>query len=229
MTLLNSQPPHASASWHPSFEPIRHGIKERFGASPWAYVQYEVDSHTHLVMLGDGSPGSNGYASQSGGQVGLGEEEMSGAAEELIDVINWCDENRHVGPTGKQHGKSHTIDDKHVYKAAVDQLRDTAYDTERAHMVWMRMMHTKWGGHMPSAVVMPTQQEWSKWSLMVPDHRGDPKFYEIRPDAQIVFPTPAEMGAIADPHGIGFQAKRHWSQERRLKHLARKQLDRRRN
>ena len=192
-------------------------------------MQYEVDGHIHMVLLGDGTPGSNGYADSSGNQVGLGEDEMGGAAEELIDQINLCNEDRHGDRKGETHGKTHRIDYTAVYKVAVDQLQNTPYDTERAHTVWLRVMHAKWGGHIPSAVVMPTQEDWTRWSLMVPDHRGDPKFYEIPAESGLALPTPQEMGAVADPHGVGFQAKRKWPAERRLKHLQRKQLQARKN
>ena len=66
-------------------------------------------------------------------------------------------------------------------------MLSTDYDTEFAHQIWLEKMYKKWHGHIPAAVLMPVEEQWT---MMLPDFRGDPNFYKVRKGAMDGFPVP---------------------------------------
>lgn len=170
-------------------------VPERGPNSPFAYVEYETDAgHTHMVMVGDGK--YNAITE------GASYEDL---AIDLAEQVENCDEDRHDG-----HGRTHgTEEPKQAFAAALEQLLTKQYDNEWASREWRVKMYKKWGGHIPGMVLMPNESDSRKWEMMVPDHRGDPHFYEVPtgklndmvPDPQEVGAKPAEIGWKVDQRG----------------------------
>ena len=170
--------------YHPSFVPLISRIKERGYKSPYAYVSFEtLEGHAHHVPIGNGVDNLI--------EMGDSIEDVAGF---LVDVLAVCNENRHNG-----HGRTHdTSQFKKAYASAVTQLLSTDFDTEYAHQVWLEKMYKKWGGHIPAAVLMPLEEQWR---LMIPDFRGDAKFYNIKDGAMDGLPMPNEDNSVPAPIG----------------------------
>lgn len=204
-----SMVPDYSAFFHPSFRPLLNKFPERGKYSPWAYIEWETwEGHSHIVMVGDGKEN----ALRVGGSI----EDM---AEELVEVMQICNPDRHKG-----HGRKHDSDQfKHAYKSGIEQLLERRYDAERMHAVWLQQMYAKWGGNIPAAVVMPSNEDFDQWQVLVPDHRGDPQFKKVRQEVAL------ELGQLAPPTKELTKAPLGWYRrprrdEARLRNLMRKGL-----
>lgn len=165
-------------------------VPERGALSPFAYVEYETEDgqHTHLVLVGDGKHN----AITDGGS-------FEDLAIDLAEQVERCGEERHDG-----HGRTHGPDEpKKAFSAAIGQLLTKDYDNEWAAQDWRIKRHKQWGNrHMPAAVLMPNEEDARKWELMVPDHEGEPHFYEVpRHRVQDMMPDPQEKGAKPDELG----------------------------
>lgn len=214
----------ATGNYHPSFQPIADQIKERGFHSPYAYVEYwpETWSHGHMVPAGDGEISSVDYLAQTENLDVEGALEAIG--EELAKAVAMCNLRRH-----KAHGRAHPEQDQEkAYRVAISQLVTKEFDIEWTYLDWRIRMYKKWGGHMPAAVVMPTNTEASRWQMMIPDSEGDPTFRGVRSDfAPNVLP-PAEVRAVEHPL-MGFTMPRRWTAERRLKFIMEQQAKERSN
>ena len=170
--------------YHPSFVPLIARINERGYRSPYAYLSFETDEgHIHHLPIGNGVDNLI--------QMGDSIEDVAGY---FIDVLSACNENKHKG-----HGKTHdTSQFKRAYSSVITQLLSTDYDTEYAHQIWLEKMYKKWGGHIPAAVLMPLEEQWK---LMVPDFRGDAKFYDVRDGAVDELPMPDSNNSVPAPVG----------------------------
>jgi hypothetical protein len=204
---MNKQPLYGAASnnFHPSFVPLLKDIPETGYLSAWAYVEYWIGDHGHMHLVGDGE----------GNDIADGTETLEGAAEELASDVYACGD--------QEHGKGQHHDVAHIepaFKAALHQLQTKEYDRERAHQVWLQQMHRKWGGHMPAAVLIPTPEDVAKWQLLIPDHRGDPLFYDAGRNA-IEVPTPQALGARFDADKGLWHVGTPWSPGRRMEALTR--------
>jgi hypothetical protein len=187
-------------NWHPSVAKFVNGMPDRGPMSPWAYVEYEVDNHTHLVPMGDGV-----------GAALLGIEE---GADDLAEAVMRCGEDRHDG-----HGRQHPSDaPEKAYRAAISQLMTKEYDREHWHEEWLKAMHKKWGGHIPGAVFLPNEENPSEWSLMAPDEKGDPVFFEVPKGAVDDMMRPPDKSNSVKAE-FGWQTKRRWPAQRRLRHI----------
>jgi|TARA_Y100000296_G_C5175764_1_gene259962 hypothetical protein len=149
--------------FHPSFLPLLERIEETKMYSKYAFVEWETwEGHSHMILVGDGQVNS----------IALGAT-MEDMGLDLINAMQICNPDRH-----KDHGKSHNpAQFSDAFKAAMNQLMTMPFDAMYAHQVWLEAMHKKWGGHIPAAVLMPIDEQWS---MIVPDHKGDPHTYEVR-------------------------------------------------
>jgi hypothetical protein len=173
--------------------------------SAWAHIEYEVDGHNHLVMVGDGREN----AIVVGGDV-------EGVVEELVQIIEDCDEYKHIDQHGKPHGKKHNIDGGEVSKAAFEQLFTTDFDTEHHEQVWLQMMFKKWRGHIPAVVIVPKEENPEEFELLIPGVDGTPYRVPIRDhlmDGVLPPPTPETANKQL---GYGYKAVARESQDRKL-------------
>ena len=192
-------------NWHPSFAPLRRNINERGMYSVWAHVDYEVDGHTHVVMVGDGREN----ALVVGGSV----EEV---VEELVQVIEECDENKHIDQHGNPHGIKHNADGGEVSKAAFEQLFTTEYDTEHHEQKWLQMMHKAWGGHIPAAVIVPKEENPEEFELLIPDVEGNARRVPIRDhllDGSLPPPSPETANKQL---GYGYKSVARESEDKKM-------------
>lgn len=159
--------------YHPSFIPLKHKINERGYKSPYAYISYETEEgHTHHLPIGNGIDNL----------ITMGDS-LEDIAGYFVDVLAACNENKHDG-----RGRNHNTDQfKKAYNSAIEQLLSTDYDTEFAHQIWLEKMYKKWHGHIPAAVLMPVEEQWT---MMLPDFKGDPHFYKVRKGAMDGVPVP---------------------------------------
>jgi hypothetical protein len=149
---------------------------------------------------------------------------MGVIGEELAAAVAMCDPRRH-----KSHGRTHPEEDQEkAFRAAMRQLVTKEYDIEWIYLDWRIRMYKKWGGHMPAAVITPTDSEANRWQMMMPDAEGDPTFREVRSDFAPDLPTPAEVNAVEHPL-MGFTLPPRWTAKRRLKFIAEQQVKERRN
>lgn len=181
--------------YHPSFLPLVQGVRERGPYSPHAYIQYTLNSdwdpkrdkfneHTHMVKLG--------YSDQN---FLVNKHSVEDAAEELVDVISSCPSN-------------HVFEEREVAESAIYQLNYKDFDRERAHAVWLQAMYAKWGGHIPAAVILPTEAEFKEWQVIVPDHRGDLQFAKVRNGfLENMVPPPTDRNSERAPGGLGYYHK----------------------
>jgi|TARA_Y100000034_G_scaffold136821_1_gene216083 hypothetical protein len=195
----------ASNKFHPSFIPLLAGIDETGYLSPWAYVEYWIGGHGHMHLVGDGE----------GNDIQDGLDTVEGAADELASDVYHCGSQKHG--KGQHHDVAHI---ELAYKAAIHQLFNTEYDRERAHQVWLQQMYQKWGGNMPAALLIPKAEDVANWQMMMPDHRGDPLFYDAGKHT-IEAPTPQDMGAKFDASRGLWHVGRPWSPQRRMEALTR--------
>jgi hypothetical protein len=197
------------SEFHPSFQVLLDRIPERGMYSRYAYVEWwpRHEPHGHTVMLGDGKTNSL----LEGGS-------LEEAAEELVEAIERCNSDRHRG-----HGRTHTFSPNDVFPAALEQLQTSWYDREWVYHRWLQWMHEKWGGHMPAAVILPTEGEWK---MLVPDEMGDPIQHNIRPEVvkQLGEVIPMPDSSNSEEAEFGSRTKKRWSPERRLRHLRKKGL-----
>ena len=197
-------------NWHPSFQPLVNRVQERGMYSPHAYVSYEVDGHRHQVMLGDGR-GYNDF--RDGGSI----EE---ATEELIENVEKCTEDRHFDKDGVPHGKKHNVDGSEVHKVAMEQLLTTEYDREFTENKWKQQMHKVWGGHIPAAVMVPREDDPTKWEMLIPDVEGNARKVPIRDglmDSTLPEPTPETANKQI---GYGYKAVERESGDKKLARIA---------
>jgi hypothetical protein len=189
--------------YHPSFKPLLDRIPERGQYSPWAVVEWETwEGHTHMVMVGDGKDS----AIRLGGSI-------EDQAEELVEAMQMCSPDRHKG-----HGQYHNSDQfRDAYKSAIDQLLSRRYDAERIHAIWLQQMYKKWGGHIPAAVILPTNETISEWQVMIPDHRGDAHFYDVRDGVNTALNEAAGDPGNVTKAPIGYYRRPTWSPDRRMK------------
>jgi len=184
---------HYGNFYHPSFLPLLDRIPERGMYSPYLHVTsgpyYDEhgNSHDHLFMAGDGTPGGNILL--CGGSI----EEVG---EGLADAVRICHRDRHKGK-----GFEHTNDDViEAYRTAIEQTQARRPDQEHAFMVWKQYVYKKWGGHMPALLMLPTEDEWK---LMIPDEHGDPVFHDMDQSAVEGVPE-LVVGENAEEAEIGY-------------------------
>jgi len=188
-------------AYHPSFVPLLDAIPERGLLSPWAYVEHWVGDMAHQHLVGDGLEND----------IAVGWTSLEGVADTLADSVLKCSNERHQAP-------HHPEEAEKAYKSALDQLTQGWFDRERVFQVWLRQMYNKWGGHMPAAVIIPTGTEVTRWQLMMPDHRGDPLFYDVG-NHTIEAPTPQDMKARYDADRGLWHVHKPWSPDRRMASL----------
>lgn len=179
-----------------------------------AYAEYECRAvwderrelwrqHAHMVPA----------VSEYGALLGLEE-----VADLLADAVARCSETRHEG-----HGYTHGDDEAQAaFSAAVQQLLTRDFDGEARELERKIRMHKKWGGPVPAAVLMPYQGNDGRMTLFVTDRNGNPVPYQVSKEVAEMMPPPAETGAVPDASGVGYQARRHWSAKRRLRHELRR-------
>lgn len=196
-------------NYHPSFAPLRRNINERGMYSVWAHIEYEVDGHTHVNMIGDGK--ENAIA--LGGSVEM-------VVEELVQIIEDCDENKHVDNKGVSHGKKHNIDGGEVSKQAFEQLFTTEFDTEHWEQKWLQQMYKVWGGHIPAAVIVPKEENPEEWEMLIPDVQGGAIRVDIRDHLlDGTLPTPTSETANKQL-GYGWKGVAAESQDKKLSRIA---------
>lgn len=170
---------------------------ERGPKSPYAYAEYfpEGSTHAHITLLG-------------------GVLEVEEAATLLADAIRVCDEDRHIDRKGKGHGQTHPSGSpEEAFTAAVEQLYIRKYDYEWWELVVKIMRAKRWGGQPPAAVIMPTENDLSKASLLMEAASGQITIRDIAPNGL--------MDSLAPPAGtkkaeFGWEVPRKWSPKRRL-------------
>lgn len=138
-------------------------------------------------------------------------------AEELAEAVRICSPDRHDG-----HGEDHSTEDtKNAFQAGVTQLLTIDYAAEWSEVQRQMRRFKKWGGHAPEAVIFPDQDE--NWQLMVTDSEGNPYIHGLRKEAvEEVLAPPSSLGLARDSNGIGWQTKRRWPAQRRLRYLHKK-------
>ena len=175
------------------------------GQLPLGVLKYEVrPGHSHHLVVD---------CSELSGEV------MEDYACELAESVAACEEGRHVDAKGVSHAFGHTVEDERkAYKAAIEQL---LYDDLPGEVEELRRKvaaHKRWGGQVPAAVVMPTQD--GQWHAIVPDQTGTPWVYDVRKGIfEDIVPTPAQAGAVPDKQGIGYLRRPKWSPARKLRSL----------
>tara|TARA_R100001086_G_scaffold187542_1_gene105614 strand:- start:345 stop:941 length:597 start_codon:yes stop_codon:yes gene_type:complete len=188
-------------AYHPSFVPLLDQIPERGFLSPWAYIEHWIGDMSHMHLVGDGLDND----------IAIGAMSLEGGANILAESVLKCKNERHQAPHDPGEAEK-------AYKSAVYQLLNGWFDRERIFQVWLRTMSQKWGGHMPAAAIIPTGAEVSRWQLMVPDHRGDPLFYDAGKHT-IEAPTPQDMKAKYDADRGLWHVNKPWSPTRRMESL----------
>tara|TARA_Y100000310_G_scaffold276043_1_gene292924 strand:+ start:9860 stop:10468 length:609 start_codon:yes stop_codon:yes gene_type:complete len=172
---------------------------ERGAKSPYASVEYEVTpGHIHHV------PMSNGVDY-------LGIEE---GAELLGEAILACNEDRHNG-----HGRKHAQGDADAaYKSAIEQLLTRRYDQEWVDLQQKIRAYKRWGGHPPTAVMMPTQDDVKRWQMLVTTLEGTPHLVGIKEsfsaDMNELMEPPDSSNSVKAP--IGHYRNPKWSLNRRI-------------
>ena len=127
-------------------------------AHPYTHVNYEVDDHTHTVAT-----------------IGCDYDNVESVAEELVEAVLRCDEDRHDG-----HGIKHDVDEEAIYKDAIFQLNTRDYFEE--YLVLQRKIehYQMWGGQPPAVVFLPDPEDIEQWVMMVTHPiTGLPKTYEV--------------------------------------------------
>lgn len=197
------------SEFHPAFQKLIDRIPERGMYSPYAYVSWwpEGEDHAHHVPCGDGV--ENAFR-----DVGASLED---AGEELCSAVERCNPDRHKG-----HGRKHEVSYKDVFSHALEQLQTSWYDREHVYKRWQQWTHKKWGGHMPAAVMMPTEGEWK---MIVPNEMAEPIMRDIHPavakELAEIIPMPTDENSL--PAELGRHTKPRWSTKRKLRHLRKKQ------
>lgn len=195
----------AVASYHPSFRPFLDRIQERGMYSPHAYVTYQFETHGHTVMLGDGQ--DYNVLADGGG--------IEEAGEELVEAVARCNPDQHSGH-GRTHGEEHF---EWTFKAAVRQLATIEYDKQHVHARWLEKMYKIWGGHIPSVVIIPNENDMREWNVLIPDHLGGANIYPANTSAlKDVIPSPGDVEGIKKAE-FGWKTPPRRSLRRRLKRL----------
>jgi hypothetical protein len=207
-----------TGNYHPSFAPLRKNINEHGMYSVWAHIEYEVNGHNHVVMVGDGK--ENAIA------VGASVEEV---VEELVTIIEDCDEYKHIDDKGVAHGRKHNIDGGAVSKVAFEQLFTTEFDTEHWEQKWLQQMYKVWGGNIPAVVIVPKEENPEEMEMILPDVRGGAIRVDIRDhllDGTIPAPAPETANKQL---GYGWKSVARESQDRKLARVVYEDAQRRSN
>lgn len=183
-------------------------MRERGAKSPYAYIEHYIGDHGHMVPMGNAQAG-----------IVLDMEE---GCTLLADAILACSPDKHNG-----HGQTHTQEDaERGFRAGLHQLLTRNFDQEWIDLQMKITAFKRWGGHPPKGVLMPSEDDKKKWSLLVTTQQGDPYMYDVKPsvgrDFSDIIPPPDDSNSVKAP--LGWYTKRRWSADRRLKHLARKGL-----
>ncbi len=174
-------------------------------ATPHAYIEYWPKEHpgvAHFVPMGDG-------------RVCVLETEE--AATLLAESMEKCTPFSH-GNKGAFHSKEE-IDN--AFKDAIDQINNKDFEAEWVELERRIAVSKKWGGTPPDAMIMPKHGDPGSLEVMVPDRAGNPTFVDVRKN-KFDMPDPREVGAEPNKLGVGWDTKRRWSGNRRLKYLAKR-------
>ena len=174
-------------------------------ATPHAYIEYWPKEHpgvAHFVPMGDG-------------RVCVLETEE--AATLLAESMEKCTPFSH-GNKGAFHSKEE-IDN--AFKDAIDQINNKDFEAEWVELERRIAVSKKWGGTPPDAMIMPKHGDTGSLEVMVPDRAGNPTFVDVRKN-KFDMPDPREVGAEPNKVGVGWDTKRRWSGNRRLKYLAKR-------
>ena len=198
-----------TGNFHPAIAAEIDKIQERGPYSPWAYVQYEVDGHNHIVQLGDGRGGYNVIADG---------EDMETIADELADAVNICSDSRHFDQHGKPHGKKHDVDEQTVAQAALHQLWTVDFDREIAELHWLMATYRKWGNkNVPAAVITPTE-DGRDWHMVRPTLEGGAEIVPLRKGVMDDMPPP-EPSTANKQDGFGWKSVAAESQGKKIRRL----------
>ena len=125
-------------------------------------------------------------------------------AAELAESVMRCNETRHNG-----RGKTHShADVEAAFATGYAQLasREGEHGLTHLEMLQRMWLYQKWGGHVPTAMIMPLAERRDQLTLMVPDEYGQPHFLDIRKEArrelEDVMPLDLES-MVPDASGIG--------------------------
>ena len=172
-------------------------------APVYGAIEYEVRSgHIHLLMIDAGEP-------MTGDVI----EELAG---ELAEAVLSCNEDRHKG-----HGRGHTMDDAmKAYGAAIQQLLILDFSHEQGELDRKIRVFKKWGGQVPSAVLMFDPDDRKQLNLLTTDQEGNPSIRKVTDKALIdMLPYPDEKNAVRDKEGVSWQRKRKLKAETKLRRL----------
>ena len=130
-------------------------------APVYGAIEYEVrPGHIHQLII-------------DAGELLTGDviEELAG---ELAEAVQRCNEERHEG-----HGRQHTGEDvRKAYSAAVQQLLTADFLSEQLELDRKIRVFKKWGGQVPSVLVVPDELDPTQWNTIVPDNDGNPWVYK---------------------------------------------------
>ena len=197
-------------NWHPTIKGEIEKIPERGPYSPWAYVTFEVDGHTHIVQLGDGKGGYN---------VLRDGEDIEAVADELVEAVQICSDSRHEDQHGKTHGIKHNADPKLIIEAAYRQLWNTDFDRQAAENHWLMAVFPKWGRKpVPAAVITPTE-DGRDWQVGQPTIEGGAAVTPLRKGVIEDMPLPTPQTANKQL-GFGWKSIQRESQDKKLRRVA---------
>jgi hypothetical protein len=189
---------HGLESYHPSFAPNAHHIRERGALSPYLLVAYEPPdgmNHVHQISVAgqDMFKRTRSAFDDIGSLNGAAYEEMAGdLTEDLILALRECESRK-----GPKHGRQHRFSDREVWRNVLHQLQTREPDREWAHLEWLIAGDRIWNGHVPAAVLMPVDINAEDWSLLMPGYDHMPNIYSLR---DMDLPAPRDVpGVKADP------------------------------
>ena len=136
-------------------------------------------------------------------KVGIPTTEYEDLATDLAMALERCNKDRFQG-----RGRTHSHEDvKAAFQMGVQQLLQKRPGEAYKQLLRRIALFRKWGGQVPAAVLLPTQDDPQKWKMAVPDRHGDPVFYDVKKKVLediIPPPTDSSVKAVPDKAGIGY-------------------------
>ncbi len=124
---------------------------------------------------------------------------VEGTATLLSEAVAACKDTKHGG-----HGRTHSADDaKNAYYAAVIQLINNEAEQDYQTLKRNIARYQKWGGPVPELVLIPKQDDPSKYEALITMPNGDPYIVPVR-SHDLGLPDPREFGSRPHPSGFGW-------------------------
>ena len=73
--------------------------------------------------------------------------------------------------------RDHPGEGNKAFESAREQLTIKDFDLEWEELQHKIRMYKKWGGHMPSIVIVPDELDPKSWNTIIPDRQGNPWVY----------------------------------------------------